>query len=224
VMVGLSSAEVLLWSACRDGEKQHTVSHFLGRDDDFEFEVSSIACSDQCACAGTDDGRVFVLRLPELQLLHKLGGKRDGAIPLSSVKYCSAGDLLAAGYGNPLARIWDESIDSDSAITTMVWKMGSQPELIHCTTATMLRSVCTVEFVRVRGFRGQQEVTLLGCGTQDGIITLWDVHTQQCIRTLRGHKPSEWVCSIAASAAGDTVISAGGNPCNADHVGSIRFW
>ena len=64
---------------------------------------------------------------------------------------------------------------------------------------------------------------LLGSGSRDETITLWDVATKQNIATLEGH--SDWSYSVAFSPDG-TLLASGGYNETLDEtlVGSVKLW
>ena len=66
---------------------------------------------------------------------------------------------------------------------------------------------------------------LLACGSMDGTVRLYDTRTAKLLACLEDLKPNSWVCALAFTPDGQTLLAGGGEPMGgmAGHY-PIRRW
>ncbi|MEZ7128381.1 TIR domain-containing protein [Nonomuraea sp. AD125B] len=221
LVTGDAAGAVRVWDLA-SGEVRHTLDGHRG-------SVYRTLLSPDGALLATGDeaGTVRLWDTGSWRLLHTLTG-HAGSV------YCMAfapdGSLLASGDTAGGVRLWDPSGRAIGVHTThanSVYQVAFSPD------GAVVASGDSAGLVRLQPVGGGPRVELTGhrssvwpfayrpdgqqlaTSSNDGTVRLWDPHTGQCQRVLRGH--GRRISSVRFSADG-TMLATSGND------GVVRLW
>jgi WD40 repeat protein/transcriptional regulator with XRE-family HTH domain len=167
------------------------------------------------ALAFSPDGSILTsasmdrtLRLWEVNSGHCLRILSGHHKPVWSLAYSPDGTTIVSGGDDHAVKFWDTA--TGQCIKT--WQGNSNAMTsVACPTKVATESALTQRLkgppphTLNRSFVKAKPAYLLASGSEDHNIRLWDIHTQKCCRTLRGHKGR--VVSLQYSPDGQTLFS-----------------
>lgn len=168
--------------------------------------------------SGSDDYTVKLWDVPTGQVLRTL---QEHTNWVCSVAWSPDSTMLASGSADCTVKLWD--IRTGRVLNTLecpswVWSVAFAPQ--HCENSPL----------QSQGYQtcqtsSEELGTILAIGSFDQLVRLWDIHTDQIVRTLQGH--NSWVWSVAFSPIPPTSLSKGGKGkllASGSNDYTVRLW
>ncbi|MDJ0508825.1 MAG: hypothetical protein QNJ64_06195 [Crocosphaera sp.] len=220
--IGDTNAQIYLW---RIGESRPILHHII---DSNNFWVRAIAFSpdSKIISSGGEDGNIHLWEVETRRTIAIFSGHLDRIRALS---YSANGQLLASSSDDRTVRIWDFNRKELITILTkhqdkVRWVIF-HPYKDTLISASQDNQICLwdvntsgaklITLFRLkenknnllRAIAVSPDGEILASGTDDGMLSLWNLETGQFKQSL-SHNHNDWIISLAFSPNGDQIASA----------------
>jgi WD40 repeat protein len=188
---GLESSDISLWHLAHPHQRQTLIGH--------RHWVCALAFSPTAdlLASGSDDCTIKLWHWPTARCLATLTGHTH---PIRALAFSPDGRTLASSGNDCALKLWQIPAMVDAS----VWA-----EAVPCQT------IAQAHRGNVRSLVFEPSGQTLVSGGEDGLIKLWDVLTQQCVKTLHGHQAV--VRSLATDSTHGWIASGGDDQ-------TLRLW